>query len=155
MPMNFQLIRFMDTFTIRIVSFHKFSGINTGTFVKRTCRFCTLSVRNNRVQILVVIIIIFTSPFGVPCHTPSARTKVLHSGQCRIQGRGPGGPAPPSCQTNLRPEGPKKLFLRPAPPPPPHHLIMSRSGSSTAGLLLYPNSDVLKVAEHSFAGGQR
>ena len=120
--MNFQLIRFMDTFTIRIVSFHKFSGINTGTFVKRTCRFGTLSVRNNRVQILVVIIIIFTSPFGVPCHTPSARTKVLRSGQCRIQGRGPGGPPPFLSDQSEARRAQKIIFKTGSPPPPPNYL---------------------------------
>ena len=42
--------------------------------------------------------------------------------QWRIQGRGPGGGAPPYFSTKMRPEGPKKIFLETAPPPPPPYL---------------------------------
>lgn len=63
-----------------IVYFHRFQWYSTSTFVQRTFGFCTFSVCNKRLQIIVIIIIIFTSPFVVPCQTPSARTKVLHSG---------------------------------------------------------------------------
>ena len=32
-------------------------------------------------------------------------------------GEGPGGHGPPLFLDHMRPEGPKKIFLRPAPPP--------------------------------------
>ena len=37
----------------------------------------------------------------------------------QIQGRGPGGTAPPYFWTNWGPKGEKKIFLRPPPTPPP------------------------------------
>ena len=40
-------------------------------------------------------------------------SKCLFTGQWHIQGRGPGGPAPPYFWTKLWPEGPKKSFFRP------------------------------------------
>ena len=48
----------------------------------------------------------------------------------QIQGRGPGGTAPPYFWTNWGPKGEKKIFLRPPPTPPPPPL-MCRSGSAS------------------------
>ena len=47
-----------------------------------------------------------------------------NSYQWRIQGRGPGGPAPPLIfSPDLGPKGRKKIFFwRPPPPPPPPYL---------------------------------
>ena len=66
---------------------------------------------------------------------PSTWKPAIHSvesriqDQWRIQERGPVDPAPPYFYTKLRPEGPKKIFLRPGPPllsgsewPDPPHL---------------------------------
>ena len=53
---------------------------------------------------------------------PSTWKPAIHSvesriqDQWRIQERGPVDPAPPYFYTKLRPEGPKKIFLRPGPP---------------------------------------
>ena len=68
-------------------------------------------------QIIVVIIIIFTSPFGVPCHTPSARTKVLHSGQWRIQAR-----PPPLLLDQSEARRAEKIIFKTGSPPPPNYL---------------------------------
>ena len=76
--------------------------------------------------------------------------------QWRIQERGPVDPAPPYFYTKLRPEGRKKIFLRPGPsfcqglddrtPPPPP--LIWRSGSATEDYRLLRDWESNFIAVH-------